>query len=133
MKPTDAAYIEIPEAELLARDPGGQYTEIRKALDIADQLMLRALDVTDREGREPYLLPAAAITTLAQMVAVLSAELDRLRHCGDSRVAEIERRLALADQQIRKLKFPESYPECSGNPASCPENEGRGCCNGVKS
>jgi len=20
------------------------------------------------------------------------------------------------------------YPECSGDPASCPENEGRGCC-----
>lgn len=20
------------------------------------------------------------------------------------------------------------YPDCSGNPADCPENEGRGCC-----
>lgn len=25
------------------------------------------------------------------------------------------------------LEFPE-YPECSGDPASCPENEGHGCC-----
>lgn len=25
-------------------------------------------------------------------------------------------------------KRESSYPECSGNPASCPENEGYGCC-----
>ena len=24
---------------------------------------------------------------------------------------------------------PLGYPECSGNPDSCPENEGHGCCN----
>lgn len=23
---------------------------------------------------------------------------------------------------------PQGFPECSGNPASCPENEGYGCC-----
>ena len=28
-----------------------------------------------------------------------------------------------------EVQVEPDYPECSGDPASCPENEGRGCCN----
>lgn len=33
-------------------------------------------------------------------------------------------------KRVEALSSPpvEGYPECSGDPASCPENEGRGCC-----
>jgi len=41
----------------------------------------------------------------------------------DDMTAEIER---LAAQSA-----PTDYPSCSGNPSSCPENEGHGCCNAV--
>lgn len=42
-------------------------------------------------------------------------------------IARVTYLIAEAMMAERKMKSPE-YPECSGDPASCPENEGHGCC-----
>lgn len=36
--------------------------------------------------------------------------------------------LTQLDNYIAGLHEQRAYPECSGNPSSCPENEGYGCC-----
>ena len=39
-----------------------------------------------------------------------------------------------ADSACDQLNaWSKEYPECSGNPCSCPENEGYGCCNRASS
>ncbi|MGS1076693.1 hypothetical protein [Pseudoxanthomonas beigongshangi] len=34
------------------------------------------------------------------------------------------------EDHIASTRVMNEYPECSGNPNDCPENEGYGCCNG---
>lgn len=35
------------------------------------------------------------------------------------------------DDKLSPVEQPDDYPECSGDPTSCPENEGYGCCKPV--
>ena len=41
----------------------------------------------------------------------------------------VNRARELLKEQPPWVQVEPDYPECSGDPASCPENEGRGCCN----
>lgn len=48
-------------------------------------------------------------------------------HTFEEAVAVNVGKVADAMMAERGIKSSE-YPECSGDPASCPENEGHGCC-----
>ena len=49
------------------------------------------------------------------------------RQCDEDGAECIASREAV-ETAARLLSGFEAYPECSGNPVSCPENEGYGCC-----
>lgn len=67
---------------------------------------------------------------LAGLVAEMEAEAERRMHGVHTRIHELMSERDQARSEVRQLRFPADYPECSGDPNSCPENEGYGCCGG---
>ena len=53
-----------------------------------------------------------------------------MRSCGLSlkTYAEVDREARRIAEERATPSAPKGFPECSGDPASCPENEGYGCC-----
>lgn len=58
----------------------------------------------------------------------LSIEWEKLSVDPQNIVDEIRALLNQSDGAPRKDVPDVDYPECSGDPSSCPENEGYGCC-----
>ena len=77
MKPTDASYMTIQEADILARNSDGELTEVRKALDIADAYMCMAVNAQSKDERDSWIMPASAITTLVQVIEALERKAAR--------------------------------------------------------
>lgn len=71
-------------------------------------------------------LPQAAQPMMKSMDDIIQW-LDSLHETTESG-AVTNRKWPVAQQAIAAIRAQQDYPECSGNPADCPENEGRGCC-----
>lgn len=110
LRPTNLSHTEIPAADLLARDADGEFTEVNKALRIADAVMCKSLEEQTTQARSETLLPAAAITSLVQLIhaqatrhdqinAALEKNHDKLTASNQSLVAAARRALNVLKAQ----------------------------------
>lgn len=69
-----------------------------------------------------------SIKVAAKKLRACSAQFHALGHGCTAIENEFEAMAKRCDELAVRAMNIADYPECSGDPKSCPENEGRGCC-----